>query len=129
MENFWGLRLESVLGSIFAKCSIFHLWECSEYALDSKYASRSKYSRVLNRILVLNMLGFWTYQIYGHTSSSKYVRFLNIPSPIYKKIPWKLGNHFSRKCKKTFRSRFYKKKYKELVLANILKYKFKKCAR
>ena len=58
---------------------IADVWHCSEYA------SGSEYNRVLNMLLVLNMLGFWIYQGSKYASSSKFARVLNIPFPKYKK--------------------------------------------
>ena len=41
--------------AIFSKRSIVDVWQCSEYV------SVSKYTKVLNMLLVISMLGFWVY--------------------------------------------------------------------
>ena len=70
------------------------VWQCSEY------------TRVLNMLLVLNMLGFWIYLSW------------NIRKTFFKKIwessvSWKLEILFWEKYKKPFLSRFFRKKYQK----------------
>ena len=72
-KTFCGLRLEIAIGSYF--CKIVHH--------RGEYASSSKYTRVLNMLLVLNMLGFWIYQGSEYASKSKYAKVLNMLLVLY----------------------------------------------
>ena len=67
-----------------------------------KYALDSKYTRVLNMLLVLNMTGFWIY-----FSWNKRKTFLK---KIWQSsVSWKLEKLFFIRDKKLFQSRFFKK--------------------
>ena len=67
-----------------------------------KYALDSKYTRVLNMLLVLNMTGFWIY-----FSWNKRKTFLK---KIWQSsVSWKLEKLFLIRYKKHFQSRFFKK--------------------
>ena len=58
--------------------------DCSCQGSESAYSS--KYVRVLNMALVLNMSGLGICEGSEYASSSKYARVLNIPFSKYKKV-------------------------------------------